>query len=130
WCDRPARDPQPRRGGAAGRPPVAAESGRGPCRGSRGGRAMKVEVVFYGQARVAAGCERTTVEVEPGGTAGAAVLRAAEGVAALRDFLVDATGRPRRSVLLAVGQRQVSWDATDGLHDGDTVTVFPPIAGG
>ena len=92
---------------------------------------MKVVVVFYGQARVAAGCERTTVEVPDGCTAADAVLRAAAPLPPeLRNFLLDAEGRPRRSVLLAVEQRQVSWDARDPLCDGDTVTVLPPIAGG
>lgn len=92
---------------------------------------MKVVVEFYGQARVVAGCERATVEVSPGCTAGNAVLHAAEALAPeLRGFLLDVEGRPRRSVLLAVGQRQVSWDGPDEVRDGDTVTILPPIAGG
>jgi molybdopterin converting factor small subunit len=91
---------------------------------------MNVVVEFYGQARVAAGCERSTVEVAAGCPARDAVLRAAEALPELRGFLLDAAGQPRRSVLLAVGHRQVSWDGGDELREGDTVTVFPPIAGG
>lgn len=91
---------------------------------------MKVVLVFYGQARVAAGYERTAIEVQPGCTVGKAVLQAAETLPELRAFLLDADGRPRRSVLLALGPRQVDWDAPDTVCEGDTITILPPIAGG
>lgn len=92
---------------------------------------MRITIQFMGQARVAAGCERTTVEVGPAATPGAAVRAAAERHGdALCAFLFHEDGRPRRSVLLAVGPRQVAWECDEPLTDGDCLTVLPPIAGG
>jgi molybdopterin converting factor small subunit len=90
---------------------------------------MRITIHFMGQARVAAGCERSVVEVDPAATVNTAMRTAVERHgASLRGFLFDADDRPRRSVLLARGGRQVAWD--EALCDGDSVTVLPPIAGG
>lgn len=92
---------------------------------------MKVTLQLFGQARAAAGFERLAVELPAPCSAREAVLEAVRGGgAALRSFLLDGDGRPRRSVLLVVGQRQVSWDSAEPLNDGDIVTILPPIAGG
>jgi molybdopterin converting factor small subunit len=92
---------------------------------------MRITIQFMGQARLAAGCERTTVEIDPPATALAALqAAAAKHGAALRDFLFHDDGRPRRSVLLAVDQRQMAWESDEPLDDGAGLTVLPPIAGG
>jgi molybdopterin converting factor small subunit len=92
---------------------------------------MKVTVQFFGQARRAAGRERTVVDVPAACTAPDAVRAAiAGGGEALRAFLFDGQDQPRRSILLIAGQRQVSWDSTEPLSDGDCLTILPPIAGG
>lgn len=92
---------------------------------------MHITIQFMGQARVAAGCERTTVEVNPAATAVAAVRAAVERHGTpLRAFLFHEDGQPRHSVLLVVNQRQVAWDCDETLVEGDCLTLLPPIAGG
>ena len=92
---------------------------------------MRITLHYMGQVRLAAGCERATIEVPLGCSAAAAVEQAAtEGGEALRTSVFHPDGQPRRSILLIVGSRQVSWDSVEPLRDGDCVTVLPPIAGG
>ncbi len=92
---------------------------------------MRITLYFMGQTRDAAGCERAAVEVAPPCTA-RDVLRAVaeQHGGALRGFLLDPDGQPRRSVLLVLRQRQVSVDGPELLDDGDCLTVLSPIAGG
>lgn len=92
---------------------------------------MQITIHFMGQARLAAGCEQTTLEISDGSLVRAAMDAAVrERGDLLREFLFHDDGRPRRSVLLVVGQQQVSWDWERPLCSGEVLTVLPPIAGG
>jgi len=92
---------------------------------------MKITVQFFAQARLAAGVESATLEVVPHCTPQQAVRAAADaGREELRRFLFDERGEPRRSNLLLLGQRRVTWDSVQPLADGDCLTILPPVAGG
>ena len=48
----------------------------------------------------------------------------------LRPLLLDATGDVRPSVMIFVGDRQVTASDSPMLRDGDIVTLMSPISGG
>ncbi len=48
----------------------------------------------------------------------------------LQSLLVDAAGDVRCSVLIFIGDQQVSASDSPALHDGDVVTLMSPISGG
>ncbi len=48
----------------------------------------------------------------------------------LQSLLVDAAGELRSSVLIFIGDRQVSAGESPALQDGDIVTLMSPISGG
>jgi len=92
---------------------------------------MKVTVKFWGQIKAATGHASETIEVEDNLTAQELVGRLAEERGdPLRKHLLDADGKPRSSLLLVVGDDQVSWETPRKLADGDMITLLPPISGG
>jgi len=92
---------------------------------------MRVTVKYWGQIKQAAGRASECVEVDEGATVRDLIGKiAAERGEHLRGHLLDAGGAPRASLLCAVGDEQVSWDAPRQLAEGDVVTFLPPIAGG
>ena len=92
---------------------------------------MKVTVQYWGQIKKAAGGASETVEIDAGSTTRELVLRLAElHGEGLRKFLLDETGAPRRNLLVVVRDEQSHWDNPTALHDGDTVSLVPPISGG
>lgn len=92
---------------------------------------MYVTVKYWGQIKNAAGRASESVEVVEECTAQELVKRLAEERGEpLRGHLMDDEGRPRASLLLVVGDEQVSWDTPRKLEDGDLVTLLPPISGG
>jgi molybdopterin converting factor small subunit len=48
----------------------------------------------------------------------------------LQSQLVDAAGELRSSVLVFLGDRQVSLDEPNPVADGDVITLMSPISGG
>jgi molybdopterin converting factor small subunit len=92
---------------------------------------MKVVVEFFGPAREATGVARETVEVTEPTTAPDLVVRLArERGGRLARLLLGPDGHLGASVLLAVGDRQMSVDDQGPLRHGDEVLVIPPVSGG
>lgn len=92
---------------------------------------MQVELRFFASFREAVGQKTVEREVDDGATVGD-VLRALEAeYDGLAGELVDGDEiRPQLSVLKN-GKEVVHIDGLGtGLADGDTVSVFPPVAGG
>lgn len=48
----------------------------------------------------------------------------------LESLLLDASGKVRSSVLIFLGDRQVSASDSHVIRDGDVVTLMSPISGG
>lgn len=92
---------------------------------------MKINVDYVAQFRDAAGCAGEIFELSA--KAGLqdvvrAVARAHAG--RLSELLLDASGALRSSALVFVGDEQVEWGEGVTLHDGATVTLMAPLAGG
>ncbi len=47
-----------------------------------------------------------------------------------RSTVLDRSGMLRPSLILSVNERQVDWENPLELHDGDSVALLTPIAGG
>jgi molybdopterin converting factor small subunit len=92
---------------------------------------MKVVVEYFGPAREATGVARETVEVAEPVTAPELIARLArERGGRIARLLLGSDGCLGSSVLLAVGDRQLSVDDPAPLRDGDEVLVIPPVSGG
>ncbi len=90
---------------------------------------MRVTVHYMAQIKRAAGCSSEDIEA-----AEALTLRAflqtlgAQRGSAFRELLLDDANEPRKSLLFFVGDEHA--DLTNSLHDGDTITILAPMAGG
>jgi len=92
---------------------------------------VRIRIIFSAQARTAAGCSETSLEF----SAPLTVTQALELVAqkygdALRRIVLDEFGTVQASVMLFVNDEQILNDNACELHDGDVLTVMPPISGG
>jgi molybdopterin converting factor small subunit len=90
---------------------------------------MQVSVEYLAQIKRAAGTPRETVDLPSGSTLGdllAALADRHDG--AFRDLLIDAEGRPRRTLLFFLGDQNI--DANQTLTDGHVVSILAPMAGG
>ena len=86
---------------------------------------MSVTVRYAGQARDAAGVASESLEAD---SIDALLRVLAERRPSLKPLLLGEDGRPRPSLLVAVGDAQARLDAP--LRAGDVVTILTPIAGG
>jgi molybdopterin converting factor small subunit len=92
---------------------------------------MQITVTYRGQAKLAAGVASEVLELDAPCTVGELVAGLAERRGgALRQFLLDRDGAPRRHILFIVGSDQVRPESRRALDDGDEVTILPPMAGG
>lgn len=92
---------------------------------------MTITVHYSAQIKQAAGIAEESVDIESGCSAQDLISRVAERHGEpLRGFLVDESGAFRTNNLLVVGDEQVDWATPRALHDGDVVTILPPISGG
>ncbi|HJZ89583.1 MAG TPA: MoaD/ThiS family protein [Gemmataceae bacterium] len=91
---------------------------------------MRVTVEYFGAAREAAGLAREAIEYDPPCPAAELVARVARNRGGRLAQLLLADNRLSPSVLVAVGDRQVTADDRVLLRDGDEITVIPPISGG
>lgn len=92
---------------------------------------MKVSITYTAQVRQAAGVAHEEVELDSPCTAEELIGRLAQQ----RDgrfgqLLLDEAGRVQPTVLLFVGDEQVTPGSAAPLRDGDAITVLSPIAGG
>ncbi len=93
---------------------------------------MKVTVHYTAQLRTVVGEASDTVELPEGCSLLDLLVRLASIRAEAAPHLVAESGAARPSLLCAVNDAGVSAreSATKSLHDGDIVTLLPPIAGG
>jgi molybdopterin converting factor small subunit len=92
---------------------------------------MKVTVKYAAQARVATGLASEEVELDEPTTIHDLVIRLArQHGTAFRRLALDANGCPHPSLLVAVGDDQVSSTDHRKVASGETVTIITPISGG
>ncbi|MEX2286539.1 MAG: MoaD/ThiS family protein [Planctomycetaceae bacterium] len=92
---------------------------------------MRVNVVYAAQVKRAAGVASDEFELKGPCTVAKLLSSIVETRGeSIRELLLDASGSPRKSLLLFVGDNQVYADAHVELRDGDTVTIMTPISGG
>jgi len=92
---------------------------------------VKVTIQFRGQLATATGQSSVEREIAMGETLTALIgMLAEEHGDAFREIVLDAEGRQRRTLLIAVeGEQVVDFDAPirEGARE---ITLMPPIAGG
>ena len=81
---------------------------------------MQVRVLYLGMLREIAGCERETLELGDGATAGDLYSQLQQRLPKLQDF--------RGAIALAVNYEYS--DGKTALHDNDEVALIPPVSGG
>lgn len=86
----------------------------------RSATAIRVKVVYFGEARDAAGTSEEELSL-PGGTSVAALLGAAAKAHGRLSMI-------RGTMRIAVNEELAA--AADRLEDGDVVALLPPVAGG
>ncbi|MGE5206003.1 MAG: molybdenum cofactor biosynthesis protein MoaE [Chlamydiota bacterium] len=81
---------------------------------------MRVQVLFFGQLKEAAGRERDTLELPEGARVSDLLRRYAEVSPALQPYYD----------VMAVALNQEYSEVGAALHDGDEVALIPPVSGG
>ena len=81
---------------------------------------MRVQILFFGQLKEAAGRERDTLELPEGARVSDLLRRYAEVKPALRPYYD----------VMAVALNQEYTEAGAALHEGDEVALIPPVSGG
>jgi MoaD family protein len=92
---------------------------------------MRVTINYFGQLGQLAG--KASEDCECGDRMGLRELLCDLGTRYGGDFgrmVMDDTGRPRLSLLIAVNGEAVREASFPALKDGDQVTLLPPLAGG
>ncbi|MEE4252117.1 MAG: MoaD/ThiS family protein [Alcanivoracaceae bacterium] len=84
---------------------------------------MKITLLFFARFRQCLGVDQETVDAAPGSTVADVINALAErGGVWQQVFDGDA------SVMVAINERMATRES--GLHDGDTLALFPPVTGG
>jgi molybdopterin converting factor small subunit len=81
---------------------------------------MRVKIFFHSYFRELAGCSETSENLPDGAMLGSLVKRLQERFPKIKAM--------ERSTLVAVGVEYQKGDYT--LHEGDEVSLFPPVQGG
>lgn len=90
---------------------------------------MKVTIQFEAQLRHLAGSPDRQIVVDDGTSVQDVVRESVSDTPALAEAVLDAEGRPARSVLVFVNDVPVA-DFAAVLNQGDVVLLLPPISGG
>lgn len=94
---------------------------------------MRVLVEYTGQLRTAFGRSDDRLELPDGATVSTLLLHLGERCGEqVRPHLLNASGQMQPSLLIAINGAAHSSRTAASLvvHDGDTVVLLPPIAGG
>lgn len=94
---------------------------------------MKVRVEYTGQVRTAAGSDAVVAELGAAATLGDLVAAlVAAGPEGLRPHLLTPAGRIQPTLVVVLDGRAVAGGSREAtaLHDGATVVLLPPVAGG
>ena len=94
---------------------------------------MKIQFCYTGQLSAAAGAVEESVELADGVSVSGALRDRIEAHGGkFAELLVDDSGTPRSTLLVALNDEQVAGDAYDStaLSDGANLMLITPIAGG
>jgi molybdopterin converting factor small subunit len=92
---------------------------------------VRITVLFTTQLKAALGKSSEELELDRPARVGDVLERLRERHGdALQGLLYDAAGKLLPSVLLCVGDEQVSADHSVELREGDTITLLSAISGG
>jgi molybdopterin synthase sulfur carrier subunit len=93
---------------------------------------MELELRFFATFREAVGQKTLEREFEDGATVGEVLLTLESAYTGLEDDLVDDAGDLQPNLnILKNGREVLHMEGTETvLEDGDTLSVFPPVAGG
>ena len=98
---------------------------------------MRVTVEYFGPAREVAGVGSEVIERHSSPHTPCAersvqslICQIAKERGGRFAMLLLTDDKLSRSLVLAVNDRQVSADEETELHDGDVVTIIPPVSGG
>lgn len=92
---------------------------------------MRIAVEFTGRIRRAAGVARRELECAPHVHVSDVIVQiAADSDAELAGILLDESGRPRASLVVAVNGEHLVGGEPRMLADGDEVLLLSPVAGG
>lgn len=92
---------------------------------------MRVVIHYLAQVKQAAGVASESVDLDPGATVQHLVRRLVERHGApFQRLLLDGAGELHPSILLFVGETQVSWATPHQLRDNDDISILAPMAGG
>jgi len=91
-----------------------------------------VEVCFYATLEPLVGQRRVELSLPPDATIRDLVEKLAEGWPALREHLFVENGALSRRVNIFLGGRNVRWlrGLDTPVGEGESVDIFPPVAGG
>jgi molybdopterin converting factor small subunit len=90
---------------------------------------MHITLHYLAQLKRAAGLPLESVELDKPCTLGELLARlASDRAPSFRNLVLDDQGKPHPSLLVFVGEDQVSSDRL--MRDGDCVTLLTPMAGG
>jgi len=81
---------------------------------------MQCDVLLFAQLTDAIGCDRLTIQLSDGATAGDALNHLAEQYEPIASM--------RETIALAIDDTYVSRDTP--VHDGATIALIPPVSGG
>lgn len=92
---------------------------------------MTITITYETQLKRAIGTASESIDV-PDAANAVDVVRAAAGRhdAEVANMLLDTDGNVRSSVLMFVGDQQITRDTRHQLTDGDTIILMSPISGG
>ncbi len=91
-----------------------------------------MEVCFYATLEPLVGQRRVELSLPPDATIRDLVEKLAEGWPALREHLFEENGALSRRVNIFLGGRNVRWlrGLDTPVGEGESVDIFPPVAGG
>jgi len=92
---------------------------------------MRLSIIYTTQLKAALGIGAEQVELAPPSTAADLLAALAEKHGPeFHRLALDGAGRPLASLIVCVGDEQVSPTAPLDLKDGDTITILSAISGG
>jgi len=92
---------------------------------------MQLNIIYTTQLKAALGIGTEQIDLAPPKTATDLLAALAEKHGPeFRRLALDSTGKPLASLLICVGDEQVSPTAPLTVKDGDTITILSAISGG
>ena len=92
---------------------------------------MKISASYFAQIRIAAGVETETIEVRDGSDISAAIKAAVEKHCdAFRQLVLAQNAGLNPNLIILLNGQPAPRGAGEVLKDGDSLSLFSPVAGG